>query len=246
MNAKYNLFLKFFSKKEYAEEFLNGTLFFNTSDYFARCDNKGQGDYSEGCDWLLDPNNHNYQSANLRIIDGEAYIVVEDFSSSPELFEKSTVISYSSKKNRYLKLISHCATYYDIENNSLYLPRQMREEFGDYCILICDIKEYLNRVNYALVEKQNSKEINECCGGFVEYVKDMSGFIEWHPYKKDGDKYSYQNEYRLTFYNSNELPYKLLLDKNLRDIALPIDISKVDEVTYKDGLLFLPLDNRIE
>ena len=42
------MLMKFTSKYEFQQDFLNGKLFFNTADWFANCEDEGRGDSDEG------------------------------------------------------------------------------------------------------------------------------------------------------------------------------------------------------
>ena len=89
----------------YQQNFLDGKLFFNTSDYFAKCEEDGRGDCNEGSTFILDPNNQGLVSANLEVIDGKCMIVVRDYSENPDAYKPSTIFDYSEAKNRNRKII---------------------------------------------------------------------------------------------------------------------------------------------
>lgn len=73
----------------------------------------------------------------------------------------------------------------------------------------------------------------------------MTGFVEMTPFIKEYDKYHYQNEYRMIFYTDDEKPYKLKLDKDINDIAIAIDLSRLDELLFENNEIQLYYDQRI-
>ena len=62
--SSYNdyMLMKFTAKPKYQQDFLDGKLFFNELDWFAQCENPGQGDYNEGSSLVENIRNPNYQS----------------------------------------------------------------------------------------------------------------------------------------------------------------------------------------
>lgn len=237
----FDYLLKFISKKEYAEEFLNGILYFNTADYFARCDNAGQQDILEGSTFFLNPVEHEYKSANVKIIEGKPCIVVEDFSEHPEKYEKSTVLHFSKSENRKLKIISFFETSFDVNTKRFSISKDMSTQFGNYCIMILDVNEFIKRTVESVNKNPDIKNF-KCAP--IQYKK-MTGFVEMTPFIKEYDKYHYQNEYRMIFYTDDEKPYKLKLDKDINDIAMAIDLSRLDELLFENNEIQLYYDQRI-
>ena len=65
------ILMKFTSKVQYQQDFLDGRLYFNELDWFAKCENRGQGDRNEGASLVENYSNTDYQSLNIEVIDGE-------------------------------------------------------------------------------------------------------------------------------------------------------------------------------
>ena len=82
------MLMKFTSKEQYRQDFLDGKLFFNTSDFFARCDDTGRGDRDEGMTFIIDPEKPAYISANLEKVGDKYAIVVRDYSDNPEEYKR--------------------------------------------------------------------------------------------------------------------------------------------------------------
>lgn len=222
------MLMKFTSSYEFQQCFLDGKLFFNTADFFARCDEKGRGDNNEGKTFVINHKNPGLISVNLEVVNGHYMIVERDYSKNPSDYIPGTIWDYSSSINRNRKIISLYMVYLNLNKKIVSdFPDNMSEEFGEYGILILNRQKFFERVSEAV------KKVEKCLEakmGFVEYHKMEQGFNEWHPFKKDVDKFGYQNEFRITFVNDKSEAYMLDLGCTLRDIAVPImakDVSKI-------------------
>lgn len=231
------LLLKFFSKYEYLEDFINGKLFFNSIDYFANSDTKGQGDPNEGNNFIIDNDSTTYISA--QIINNGTMIKINDYSNDKENYVPNTIFSYSSAINRRRKLISFYTMFYDSEKEIFSnFDNNMISEFGEYAVLIINPNELIERIKK--VAKQN--EYTDFKSSFIEYksLRKNKGFIEWNCFCKD-DIYSYQNEYRISFVSNSEQRIVLDLKSSLRDIVKIIDPKDLDCIHFSNGLINYPV-----
>lgn len=232
------LLMKFTGKYEYQQEFLDGKLFFNTADWFANCEDVGRGDSNEGNTFIINHSNPGLVSANLEMINGQAMIVVRDYTNNPEEYKKGTAWSYSAASNRFRKIISFYTTYVNLDKKTISpFPDNMSDEFGEYGILILDRSEFFYRVSEAFKNMKNCKEAKM---GFVEYSEIGTGLNDWHPFRKDIDKFGYQNEFRITYVDDTQNSFKLDLGKSLRDIAVPIMAEDVNEIHFEGDNLMYP------
>lgn len=239
------LLMKFTKCFEYQKDFLDGKLFFNTSDFFARCDNEGQSDHDEGNTFIIDYCNPDLMSASVEQIDGQLAIVVRDYKDNPQEYKRGTVWNLSLAENRNRKVISLYTAYIDTKGQTISpFPKNMGKEFGEYGVLILDRRAFFERLMNAI--KANN-ELSQAMLGFVEYLqeKHLHGLIDWNPFRKK-PKYCYQNEFRITFLTNNDTPLKLDLGCNLRDIAVPIMADDVDRLYFANGLLNFPLYEIVE
>ncbi len=232
--------MKFTTSYEYQQDFLNGKLFFNTSDYFARCDDEGRGDFDEGITFFIDYENPNLVSANIEKVDDFYSIVVRDYSNNPEGYKKGTVRSFSSAINRKRKIISFYTMFLDIKNQRIApFDDRMRKEFGEYGVLNIDRQEFYRRLLNAISCFQKYSQVDM---GFVDYMpkEKQCGLIDCDPFLKK-QKFSYQNEFRVTFVSDDIKPMKLDLGCSLRDIAVPIMMSDLNEIHFDNHYLLYPM-----
>lgn len=69
------LLMKFTSKYRYQQRFLDGKLFFNTSDFFARCDDAGRSDHHEGNAIVVNESEKSTSSLRYEIINGQVWSI---------------------------------------------------------------------------------------------------------------------------------------------------------------------------
>ena len=72
----------------------------------------------------------------------------------------------------------------------------------------------------------------------------MQKIIDWSPFTKKS-KFSYQNEFRITFLSQNTDSIKVDLDCSLRDIAVPICTEDLNKIHFKNGNLLYPKYSKI-
>lgn len=233
------MLMKFTSKEQYRQDFLDGKLFFNTSDFFARCDDTGRGDRDEGMTFIIDPEKPAYISANLEKVGDKYAIVVRDYSDNPEEYKRGTIWDYSSAINRDRKVLSLYTVYVDLVSKKVSpFSDNMKDEFGEFGILILNRQEFFQRVFKALAKNSFMKESYM---GFVEYLleENQEGLMDWHPFVKK-DCFAYQNEFRITFVSDNSEPVMLNLDCSLHDIAVPINADDLHEIHFEGENLLYP------
>lgn len=240
-NADYNGYslMKFVKKEDYLEEFLSGTLYFNTSDFFSKCDEQGRGDWNEGNDLVFNTMDPGLQSMRHVFVDGKLAIALYDYSDHPEDYKPSTVFDYSFAENRNRKLISFYTIYANTDDNVIKpFPDNIEKEFGEYCVLLTDCREFCKRVRETLKTFPEFKDIRM---GFVQYIDMKQGINRWDPFKKEKAKFEYQNEFRITFISSDDQPVKLNLSKPLNDIAVPVLARDLERMKVEKGHLLYPL-----
>lgn len=76
------LLMKFTSKYRYQQQFLDGKLFFNTSDFFARCDDAGRSDHHEGNAIVVNESEKSTSSLRYEIINGQVCLIEEDYTNN--------------------------------------------------------------------------------------------------------------------------------------------------------------------
>ena len=234
------MLMKFWEKEEYQQEFLDGKLFFNTADYFAKCDQNGRGDHNEGNTFVIDYENPNYVAANLEKVGDTYAIVVRDYSNNPTEFKRGTIWDYSAAINRNRKIISFYTMFVNIEQQLIAsFDPKMKEEFGEFGILILNRQEFFERVYNAL--KKNDEYANIGVG-FIEYQtkEKQQGITDWNPFIKKDD-FDYQNELRVTFTSNTDKPVKIDLGCSLKDIVVPIYSKDLNQINFNEGKLLYPI-----
>lgn len=102
------------------------------------------------------------------------------------------------------------------------INKDMLTSFGKYGVIIMDNNSFCNRINQALLTLKGIKKA-EC--GFVNYISedDSKGIIDFNPFIKLSNGYSYQNEFRFCFEKDSEDALDFFIGSSIKDIAFPIN-----------------------
>lgn len=214
--------MKYTSTYKYQQEFLDGLLYFNTSDYFSKCEKEGQGDETENLAWKINPERHGFYSARPIRCNNQMMIAIIDYSEHPEGFKPGTVFSYSPAEYRFRKLISFYTVYTDSIDNRVYpFPDNLETTFGKYGILITNPLEFYKRVVSGL--QHTEETIKNPQLGYVDYMspEEEQGLIEYSPFIKPS-RFNEYNEFRITFIGDDNNAKKIDIGYTLRDICFPI------------------------
>lgn len=234
--------IRFMRRKQHQKDFLDGKIFFNTSDFFARCQSMGVGDHTEGAEVIAQPTNEKLVTGEVKMIDGKAFIAFMDYSNEPEKYPGLQVYSYSPGVNRRRKILCLYSMFINIGNNKIApFPPNMPSEFGEYGVIITDRVKFFDRIGRAM---QKEDGLSDGKMGFVKYKPDdeMAGIVQWNPFLKQ-EKYGYQNEFRVAFVNQSEDTSLITLDQDLRDIAKPIQMNQfISKVNLNNGRLHFPIE----
>ena len=232
--------VRFVSELAHQQMFMDGKIFFNTSDYFMNSEVEDQGDSLQGIHRIVRPTEAQLVSANIEIYDGKGWMVARDYTAEPQNFPGPQIISYSPAENRRRKLVCFYSMLVDSKRETIApFDERMRDVFGKYAILITDVNEFVNRVITPLTRDPNMSGV---IFGYVNYrnPETLSGYAEWTPFSKIA-KDSYQKEFRISFINKDEGVYTLNLLRGLEDIAHPMNADELySELYIKDGRLYFP------
>ncbi len=228
--------LKFMGELDFAMSFLDGKLYFNTAEFFSKCDEIGRGDETEGTKFTVPPISKDFKSANLEFVNGKSMIVCRDYSSCPEDYKKSTIFAYKPVERKYRKLISFYSLYLNLKDNYRdSISDDMKKDFGKYGVLIINRKEFYKRVAAVLNNRKDAMM------GFVQYMskEEEEGYVEYTPFKKRY-MYSHQNEMRITYIGEDDKP-EIIDVGDLHDIAFLISADYLDDIYVKNHTFYYPI-----
>lgn len=226
--------LKFFEKKEYAEDFLNGKIYLKESGYFRKLEDNFRGDVNDGVKpidmtgetiFLESPN----EGIKLPINN------IINFTESFEGDEKVPIFCSSLMDDSILE---------EIDDTSCKYRDEFLEElkkFGQY-VAIISYDEFMNKIRSKM--KSDNKELAALCSK-VDYVNIMNKYnftgsnncsdVEErykHFFKKD-ESYKWQNEFRLLLLSKNE---NKLIDNENDSFILEVGEFKYALITTADTL----------
>ena len=213
------LFLfKFGSEKNMTDLLENGTIYFNTIDYFQRLEEQGlRGDNYEGTTKIT--NYHEYD--NLKV----TFTIPETGKKIPLNPTKFHLREFLSdiKGNLYSM---YCLRPKDIIDVEDFKIDKRVKEFGTHFVLIKDIGKFINQVCDELEKLKMDYRTKQ-----VEYYeKDkINGEISlFHKMKN----FEYQNEFRIVLYN-DEMEPKILQIGSIKDFAEIFPTSALDTLEVK-------------
>lgn len=199
------LLLKFSEEESFLDSmFDRGSFYCNTVDFFRRVDNSYQGDRHD---------------SKLNIIQG---MDVEIFIKDKKIAKADNIQIYNDCESNSGNILSfYCYETESIPRNvgrhKVFIDDRMLK-FGDYVLMIFDIKAFFARLECKMKELKVEYEISP-----VKYYdsKSYSGVLGI--FRKE-EKYKYQNEIRLFIKNPTNCPLKFEIG-NISDISKKIKTS---------------------
>lgn len=193
-------FLKFGNKENMTDLLENGTVYFNTINYFQTLEEKClRGDKYEGSTRIH--NYHEYDNVKVTITIPETGKTIPINPTKLHVHEFLKDI----KGNLYSLYCIRPKDLWDIENYRID-PRV--KKFGSHFVIIQDTGKFLDHVFSELANQDFE-------AGSVEYYNKDKINSEITPFQKP-DQYIYQSEYRIVWFNNES-------------IAKPINIGSIKE-----------------
>lgn len=182
MNHTIALFLKFGSKEHMLDLYRNGTIYFNTIQYFRLIeDEELRGDKYEGASQIINslPGSFHIPSLNHTV----NYLSVH-LKQSYEIIQGNLFCLY-------------CASSCGFPNPNDFKIDERIERFGTHCLIIKDCKYFMDQMEKTLTA--NGYKFHH---GFVSYYDRYKKNGKVHLFEKPNE-YEYQKEFR--FYIENDI-----------------------------------------
>lgn len=199
------MFLKFGSEENITDLFTNGTLYLNTLQHFRTIeDAELRGDLYEGVSQIKNypPGAFEIPAINFK---GE-YINIHLRSLAEQVF--GNVYSL------------YCISSFAIPNPSEFSIDERLSGFGNYCLLVKDNVEFLDRIRRSL--RKAKLKFHE---GFVSYYDRYAINSEVTVFQKPRE-FAYQNEFRIYVETNTTQPIILRIG-DLRNIAQMLPTTDV-------------------
>lgn len=211
-------FFKFGSKENMTDLLENGTIYFNTIDYFQKLEEQGlRGDNYEGTTNIS--NFHEYESLTV------TFTILETG-------KKITLRPRKFHLREFLKEIKgniysiYCLRPKDIIKNKDFKIDQRVKDFGTHFVLIKDVGRFLNQIYDELENIKMDYRTQQV----QYYEKDrINGEISlFHKMKV----FEYQNEFRIVLYN-DEMEPKIIRIGAIKDYAEIFPVCALDDLDIK-------------
>lgn len=215
--------VKFFEKKEYLNDFLNGTLYMNTVGFFQKededNDNSSVYDKYEGTSVHWQPNQVEMQFNDIVITPNDLAGPIVIQTKAFDNFNIFCMYAISSGNFKELN-----DDNYEEFINSLRMDEK-NSEFGKFCVIV-NYSTFLERVKQAVIKNNFYMKANLIDYYNVdEFTGSFSG-IEALFHKKS--QFAYQNEYRIVI--DNKIKDNQAYCFEIGDISDICSISSIDEI----------------
>lgn len=208
--------LKFFENEQFQNDFLNGNLYMNTLKYFKKEEslNTARSDQFETIREHKQQIPDAIQIGKLLFTKDNGEIISGTNTKISGKFDNCNILSLYS-------------LWKETEDEKIVIDKK-NKEFGNYCIVITNVKEFLNRIVNA------SKKENYIYR--IDSVKYINRNLEYKiddqeiPFTKF-DTFSYQREFRIAIDTKKNInkPYILRIG-NLKDIVVLTTFDKIEIV----------------
>lgn len=239
---KIHLLIKFFSKKEHAEEFMDGNLYLNRLSFFMRIEspeNDGRNDQMEALSQWVQPHDC---KMTLKIPG------LPDLNITGENLVSPFLLRRTGYKNLHLfcmyamgidesKFIDG-KTDYSVRESEILKEQLWIDErcfdFGGYAVIV-PVTQFMERLQIELSNLSFHHTYGQV-SYFDESVFSGSFSEETIPFNKR-DKYSYQNEFRVCIYTGtdDDEPRTISIG-NIKDISALVKSSDLNTV-FSDASL---------
>ena len=238
--------IRFFEKKEYVEDFLNGMLYMNSIGHFRNFRNPAvQNDISEGLGDMISPENYDSEyNTNLTSVIGKEHIC---FSIMNQI-----------ESMKYCHVC--CLSLHEYDDNKrivMKVPDEMRK-MGKYAVIVRNVQRFVDLIfDKPTKEKLYGLMGPVCYHSPKEEIKYMDLFDKL-------DKFQYEHEWRFAYIPDYERAKKLaaenvnrLFDEhcyfsigNIKDIAEEVSIETlfkdIGALYEKRGVRYMGVDNMPE
>lgn len=216
--------LKFGSHDDIMDLYENGTVYFNSIDYFQNLEEQGlRGDNYEGTFQIR--NFTEEDKITLKIKDPKSGKSFKLYSNNTHLREFYKDV----KGNIYCMYSLRLSALIDTERITI---NNRVKDFGSHFVIINNTKRFLDKVCIELKKKGISYKI-----GLVNYYDRKKINCELGTFDKPTE-FEYQKEYRIVLYRDSLKPIKVSIG-SIKDIAGVFETSVLDnikvEISHNNG-----------
>lgn len=209
------LFLKFGSYENMLDLYENGTIFFNSIDYFQQLEEQGlRGDNYEGTIMLR--NYHEYESLKVTLTVPETGKTIDLKPSRLHLREFLSDIEGNV-------FCLYCLKTPDIIDFENFKIDNRVKEFGSHFVMIKDLPRFLGEVKSQLEEQGIDFQ-----NGVVQYYDRNKQNGELSLFHKP-DEFEFQKEYRIVLFRQGNKPFKIKIG-SLKEYAHLLKTDAIDTI----------------
>jgi hypothetical protein len=214
INFNIGFFIKFGSRHDIYDLYENGTIYFNSIEYFRKLEEKGlRGDDYEGTTSIRNygPNDNVFMQLSL--------------PSGKIADLRPTKLNH----REFIKEINgnlYCLYALKIDDppvSKLYKFDKRIKEFGTHFLIVQDVNKFFNLVSQELDRLEIRFAAN-----FVSYYDKNTINKQIGPFEKP-EEYEYQSEYRFVLYRNSNDPFIIRIG-SMAEYSMIFDIDTIDDV----------------
>ncbi|WP_017734018.1 hypothetical protein [Nafulsella turpanensis] len=210
-------FLKFGSYEHMLDLYENGTIFFNSIDYFQKLEEQGlRGDNYEGTTRLS--NYHEYQDLKVTLTVPETGKTIDLKPSRLHLRE-----FLSDLEGNVFCL--YCLKTPDILDFDNFKIDSRVKEFGSHFVMITDLQRFLGEI-----KKQLDEQGIDFQNKVVQYYDRNKQNGELSLFHKP-EEFEYQKEYRIILFRRGNKPFKIKVG-SLKEYAHLLKVDAIDTIKF--------------
>ena len=210
-------FLKFGSYENMLDLYENGTIFFNSIDYFQKLEEQGlRGDNYEGTTRLS--NYHEYEDLKVTLTVPETGKTIDLNPSRLHLRE-----FLSDLEGNVFCL--YCLKTPDILDFDNFKIDSRVKEFGSHFVMITDLQRFLGEI-----KKQLDEQGIDFQNKVVQYYDRNKQNGELSLFHKP-EEFEYQKEYRIVLFRRGNKPFKIKVG-SLKEYAHLLKVDAIDTIKF--------------
>lgn len=230
--------IKICFEQQYLSDFVAGRFYMNNNIYFSKREKNlltnAQIDILEGTETVLNSTE-------------DIELVVDFWGEKPGILQGkrgsfgNNVMSIGNAmlgRNKPCNIYCLYSIFFGCDDNVITkVDERILSGLGEYCAIILNVEEFLNRVNRA-VNSIPHKLKSDIQYGFIDYIDTKyEPYIELGPFRKDKE-FVYQNEFRIALELDREpQPLEYFEVGDLSDIVKECRTKDLLDIKYKDNII---------
>lgn len=211
-------FLKFGDKKDIYDLYENGTIYFNTINFFQNLEEQGlRGDNYEGTTKITNYHEYDNFSVQIKLHDSD-----KTFDMKPSKLHLREYLK-DIKGNIFSLYALKTPDILDINNFSI---DKRVVNFGSHFVIIRDLRRFIAKITSELKRKKISHKF-----GLVHYY-DRNKINQAIGLFDKPDEFEYQREFRIALYRKEQNPFIIKIG-SIKDYSMMFESVAINDIKFE-------------